>query len=786
MTEREARFGDILSKRRRAAGLTQEALAERAGISARAIAELERGAVRAPRRDTLEMIADALELDPGERERWRNRRRHLSIRDRTGDSGDPGGSSLPIRATSFIGRERELDQLKDTIRREDVRLLTITGPGGVGKTRLALEVGRALQGSFRHGVVFVELAAVEDPELVISTIAKQLGIRETSRSQIETTLVSRLSRYEAMLVIDNFEHVLDAAPTIASLVACSGKSKFLITSRARLQIHAEFEFVLGALDLPDPETRANRSAIAQSPAVKLFAERANQILPDFHLTPENIDDVLAICRRVEGLPLALELAAARVKLLSPREMVPRLTNRLAFLTGGFRDGPDRHQTMRQAIAWSFELLEPEEQRLLLQLSVFVGGWTLEAAERVAHGDVDVVSLLSSLADNSLIHRIERENGQVRFGMLETIREFAWEQLESLGDLRTARDRHAHYMLESAERAERHHIGPDQDEWISLTDAELFNLRAASDWLLGGGSDPSSALRLAAALSWFWYSRGFVTEGRARIEAALARSPERGVVRMKALAAAGSLAQFQQKSELARAYLSEGYQLANELGDDWYRAWILLQLGRIASFDRDFGPARDLARQSMDVARQVDDPYLTGWVYHLLAVIDHIEGDLEGARRHYEACLEFWREGNNLRGIAAVYGLLGMVAYSDGMIEDARRLLDESLRLIWRLDIEFVKLNALSAVVPLAARSGDHEAAVRLAGYVMELAGEVGAGPVPMADRIMQEGLGLAREALDYEVYRRAIELGAEMDQNDVINDLIQVGFLQQEEIPNSI
>jgi predicted ATPase/DNA-binding XRE family transcriptional regulator len=486
----EPAFGTLLKRYRLAAGLTHEALAERAALSARAISDLERGVSRAPRSETLALLVQALPLAPKQRAALAAAGRRIAPQDA---SGPP--HNLPIQLTSFIGRERELRTAADLLQRQDIRLLTVTGAGGTGKTRFAIELAMSALAAFPAGACFVALAPVGGAELIIPAIARALGAADADRRTTPASLVELVDDRGGLLLLDNFEHLAAAAPVLIELLrACPGV-KILATSRAPLRVSGEQVFPILPLPLPDLADLPQLDELARNPAVALFVDRATSVRPDFALAPDNAPAVAAICARLDGLPLALELAAARVRMLPPRGLLARLVDTagspsLRLLTGGARDLPRRQQTLRDTIAWSYELLPPEEQRLFRALAVFAGGCTVEAVEAVcqpASGDGprgDVVDGLASLVDNSLLQQGEGPDGEPRVLMLETIRAFAQEQLAAHHEEALLRRRHARYYLALLEATgallfagapkRRRHA------------AEQHNVQAALRWLVTQG------------------------------------------------------------------------------------------------------------------------------------------------------------------------------------------------------------------------------------------------------------------------------------------------------------
>jgi predicted ATPase/DNA-binding XRE family transcriptional regulator len=453
MSGRVSAFGAALKRFRLAAGLTHEALAERAVLSARTISDLERGVAQAPRRQTLALLARGLRLTPEQRQVLEASARPAATRERAGRRRH----TLPAPVTSFVGRERETDELRVLLRRAETRLVTLTGSPGAGKSRLAIHVAEGMLDEFEDGVLFVALAPVADAGEIVASIAQALDLGPTPEAGLGDLVLETLRERRVLLLLDNFEHVLAGAPVLAHLLASCAGVKALVTSRAALRLSGEQEFPVAPLPVPDPDAPVGE--LARYPSVALFVDRARLARPDFGLTSRNAAAVAGICVRLDGLPLALVLAAARVKLLPPGALLSRLTaphgSPLRLLTGGARDLPTRQQTLRGTIAWSYGLLTDAEQRLYRRLAVFVGGCSVEAAERVCADSSDggdVLDGLASLVDKSLLAQEESPDGEARFAMLETIREFGLEQLAASGEAAAVRARHTAYFLNMVETA----------------------------------------------------------------------------------------------------------------------------------------------------------------------------------------------------------------------------------------------------------------------------------------------------------------------------------------------
>jgi predicted ATPase/predicted Ser/Thr protein kinase len=750
-------------------------------------------------------IERCLEKDPDKRYvSTRDLARELTaIRDRFSEKPakqvETRPSNIPVQRTGFVGREKEIAAANELLLRQDVRLVTITGPGGIGKTRLAVEMASALVEHFPGGVHFVPLSPLRDPALLASLIVQTLGIREAGGQSPFETLKRNLQdslRVPMLLLLDNFEHLLQATPTVAELLAIAPNLKILVTSRAALHLYGEQEFPVPALAVPDTHSKSSLESASQFPAVALFVQRALAAKPDFELNRQNASAVIEICARLDGLPLAIELAAARVKVLSPASMLTRLASRLQLLTGGARDLPQRQQTLRGAIDWSYELLDAAEQTLFRRLSVFVGGCGLEGVEAVCDtkGDLglDLLDGMASMVDKSLLQQMAQASGESRFVMLETIREYAREKLEASGELGSTKRAHAAYCLVLAEEAAAAQSGAEAAQGAGPREYFAFehdNFRAALDWLVETG-DADWGLRLGTALFRFWETGEYLAEGRASLNKLLkvpgAAAPSKA--RARALFAAGVLAVEQGDWAPGEALLRESQEIAALLGDkqgiavclnaravtardqgdlalahslfqeslaQWRElgdlkaiARALSNLANVLKLQGDYDHARSLSTECLAIFEGLGDRTGVAWSLNYQGDVTRDQGDSAGSRALYEQALGIFRELGDRWGIAGTLADLGTLAREQQDCETAHALYQESLRIFRELEHKRGVARVLECCACSAAVQSQAARSLRLAGAAAALRQNIGA-PLPPAEQAKLEAiLDPARRALD--------------------------------------
>ena len=697
-------------------------------------------------------------------------------------------NNLPAQISTFIGRDQVLGGVGVLLAQDPpaCRLVTLTGAGGTGKTRVALRAAADLLDVFEAGVFFVALAPISDPGLVVPTIAQTLGVRDAGGRRSLERLKDHLRQRHLLLVLDNFEQVLDAAPDVVDLLRDCPRLRVLVTSRAALRVSGEQEYAVPPLALPDTRrpppggspAPLSAAALGRNEAVRLFVERARAVNADFALTDANAAVLAEICRRLDGLPLAIELAAARVRLLDPDALLARLESAagsLRLLTGGGRDLPARQQTLRSTIAWSYDLLTAEEQALFRRLAVFVGGCTLAAAEAVCGATADVLDGVDALLARSMLQPAPPAAGEARVALLETIREFGLERLAAAGELDELRRRHAAHFVAFAEAADAALRGPDSRPWLDRLEAEHDNLRAALEWSLSGdAAGHETAQRLSGALAWFWWWRCHLDEGRRWLARALDGPRGATVARMRALQGAGWLAHFQRDSAAAREVLGESLAIARALGDRRGEAWSLHLLGRVDYFDGDPAAVRALAQESLEVAEETGDRWLVSWALHLLGLGAHIAADYPTALAYYGRSLAIRRELGYRQGAGILLLLTGLIALREGDFATARVRLREALATDRDAGDHLNTLMAISGIASYLAARRQPERAVRLAGAAATLSESWHLLPIPLAEAMLEEGLATARQALGDAAYAVAWAAGRAMSLEEAIGEALAV------------
>lgn len=759
-------FRDLLRQHRRASGLTQEELAERAGLSVRGISDLERGARSYPHPDTVRRLAGALSLHDDAREAFLRAAPRPAGRPTAPPDEQQERHGFPEPLTPLIGREDEAVTIGRWLLEDGYRLVTLHGPGGIGKTRLSLAAAERMVSSFRDGQYFVDLAPLRDPALLVAHIAASLGLQEQPGQSLRETLAAWLGPRQTLLVLDNFEQLLPAAPVVSDLLRTAPGLQILVTSRSPLRLQGERLFQVPPLGQRDAGP-SNLAAAQADDAVTLFVMRAQAVETDFELTAENAVTLLTICRQLEGLPLALELAAARISILPLTALRDRLSASLPLLTSGPRDAPPRHRTLRDAIAWSDDLLEPPVRAFFHRLGIFVGGWTLEAAEAVAMTaeTPDVVEGLARLRELNLIRVVDGE-AEPRYMMLETIREFALERLKAAPEAQSVAQRHAGYFSDFARRGAQHLTGSAQGEWLRRLDVEVPNLRAALQTLSAEDSG-AAYLHITADLGDYWFRRSRFVEGLGHLEAAVTRAPAPSIQRATALLWLGALAFGRADFDTADTWLEQCEVLARSLAASSLIYDALFWRGVVAEHMGRSPQAIPFFESALSVARNLGDPKGIGSALNALCLFDLYQGQTDLAERRVDEAIPLLLAVGDAFELSVGFANLGEVALAQGDLARARGAYQQALDYARSSDVTWLFANALVGFAAITAAVGDAEFAAQLLGAIDAVRSESLHLKVP-SYVLHEETTRQVRAAMSEPDFHQAWKAGQALTRDEVI------------------
>ena len=681
--------------------------------------------------------------------------------------------NLPSIRSRLIGREQELREIIKLLQRPDLGLITLTGAGGSGKTRLGLDAAREMVTTFQQRVYFVSLATVHDPDFVATAIIKTLGLQESGQQTPLDRLKDYLQSKTLLLVLDNFEQILAAAPQVADLLAYCPGLKILVTSRAALQIRDEYEYPVLPLSLPDLNQQTSSDQLSQYAAIILFVERAAAIRSNFTFNNDNAAILAAICIRLDGLPLAIELAAARLRILSPQALLGRLERRLPLLTGGARDLPHRQQTLRATIAWSYDLLSRLEQRLFHTLAIFFGGCSLNAIEALWQAQEsdqsEMLDALESLLTMNLLRQVEGIDGEPRYLMLETIREYGLEQLEMSGEIEHLRRCHAQYFLTLLEEIEAKLRGSEQAQCLDQLEMELANIRAALGWSLESSGEPEWGLRMCVVLGWFWRLRGYLGEGCEWLEKNLAAHPEKNAIRSKLLTHLTLLTYSQGNRRRTLALVEESVTIAREMRDETAIGWALHAKGRVFHCSANYVQAAAAFEESLNSFQKTNDIVGKNYSSRYLGDVKRAQCDYLGAAPLMEDGIRFGRQSGDTWGLASAYLAAGCLAYRQKDFDRASKLLKESLIHYWFIRALWGIWFPISNLGSVVAAQGYAKRAACLVGVEKTLRQRVGANMVPSHRADYERGVALARQALSESDFDAAWAKGEAMTTEQAVN-----------------